>query len=107
MIKFLIGLLLVFKINARYVAFQPEQVHLAYGETDDSIAVTWSTKDFVNESIVEYGLFRDDHLNLTQMGETDSPKKFVDGGSEKRSQFIHRVILTGLEPSTKYGKYKP
>lgn len=47
--------------------------------------MTWSTRDNTNESIVEYGI---DDLNMTALG---SRTQFVDGGPEKRSQYIHRV----------------
>ena len=34
--------------------------------------------------------------------ETGSSTLFVDGGDEKRVQFVHRVILGHLAPNTTY-----
>ena len=36
--------------------YQPEQVHLAFGESTNEIVVTWSTITATNESVVEYGI---------------------------------------------------
>lgn len=49
------------------------------------MVVTWSTMDDSAESIVEYGI---DGFALTAQGESE---KFVDGGSAKHSQYIHKV----------------
>lgn len=53
-----------------------------------------------NESIVEYGY---QGLQFAVKGEQTA---FVDGGSEKRKLFMHRVRLTNLRPLTRYGKFK-
>ncbi|XP_067636853.1 acid phosphatase type 7 isoform X3 [Eurosta solidaginis] len=70
--------------------YQPEQVHLAFGEQSNEVVVTWSTRDDAIESIVEYGLD-----GLTQQANGTS-QKFVDGGDKQKSQYIHRVRLSNL-----------
>lgn len=67
-------------------------------ENVDEMLITWSTFNATPNSIVEYGIDE-----LTDKAEGYS-KKFVDGGKEKRIQYIHRVRLTNLKPLTKYGK---
>jgi hypothetical protein len=74
-----------------YVSYQPEQVHLALGETPDQMVVTWSTMEDPGESVVEYGI---NGMVQTEYGES---KLFVDGGPEKHSQYIHKVVLKDLE----------
>lgn len=62
--------------------------------------ISWSTVND-SDSIVQYGLSVK-ALTLSQQG---SSTKFVDGGSEKRTQYIHRVDLKDLLPNTIYCKY--
>ncbi|KAK9512350.1 hypothetical protein O3M35_000795 [Rhynocoris fuscipes] len=76
--------------------YQPEQVHISFGDNIDEIVVTWSTFDETPNSVVEYGIDE-----LTERAEGYS-KLFVDGGKKKRKQYIHRVKLTNLKPLTKY-----
>lgn len=59
--------------------------------------VTWSTIDDAEESIVEYGFGKT--LDERAVG---TSQKFVDGGPGKKSQYIHRVSLNGLQPETEY-----
>lgn len=58
--------------------------------------MTWNTLDNPEESIVEYG------VNGFILTATGTRELFVDGGNEKKSQWIHRVKLSDLEPATKY-----
>ncbi|XP_066147683.1 acid phosphatase type 7 [Euwallacea fornicatus] len=76
--------------------YQPEQVHIAFGNTTLQIVVTWTTFNDTFDSTVEYGI---DGLILKAKG---SSNKFVDGGPEKHSQYIHRVTLDNLTPDSKY-----
>ncbi|XP_017963624.1 acid phosphatase type 7 isoform X2 [Drosophila navojoa] len=81
------------------VHYQPEQVHLAFGErTASEIVVTWSTRELPPsaESIVEYGL-----TDLTQRA-YGKAIRFVDGGTKQMSQYIHRVTLSQLKPNSSY-----
>ena len=64
--------------------------------------VTWSTFSYVEESIVEYGI---DQLILQANGSSRllvNPQIKVPFFS---AQYIHKVIVSGLKPGTKYGKY--
>ena len=61
--------------------------------------MTWVTFAANVSSIVEYGL-KDEALTMTASGDAT---KFVDGGSEHRVLYIHRVKLTDLKPATSYG----
>nr|XP_044252206.1 acid phosphatase type 7 isoform X3 [Drosophila takahashii] len=80
------------------VHYQPEQVHLAFGESVLDMVVTWNTRDNTNESICEFGI-----EGLQQrVKATKMPTKFVDGGAEKATQYIHRVTLAHLKPNTTY-----
>ncbi|CAG9864506.1 unnamed protein product [Phyllotreta striolata] len=76
--------------------YQPEQVHIAYGANVFEIVVVWSTFNDTPSSVVEYGI---GGLILRAEGEST---KFVDGGREKRSQYIHKVVLKNLTPASKY-----
>ncbi|KAJ9581517.1 hypothetical protein L9F63_023308, partial [Diploptera punctata] len=49
-------LLLSFQLISCYESYQPEHVHIAYGENPYEIVVTWSTKNATKESVVEYGI---------------------------------------------------
>ena len=62
--------------------------------------VTWSTFNDTNESTVEFGIT----MNNVSMKAKGNRTKFVDGGLEKHTQFIHRVKLTGLKTGNMYCK---
>jgi hypothetical protein len=78
------------------VTTQPEQVHLSYGGEPSSMVVTWLTVDPTDTPYVEYGMTKFDKR------ETGTSTKFVDGGSERRTMYIHRVILKNLVPGSTY-----
>lgn len=78
---------------------QPQQVHISATGNVTEMMITWVTSAASVSSIVEYGL-AEQALKLHAAGATAT--KFVDGGSEKRVMYIHRVKLTGLEPATYY-----
>lgn len=78
------------------VYYQPEQIHLAYGDNPTQMTITWVTPNEVNESLCAYG------YSNVQMLERGRPSVFVDGGSQKRNIFIHRITLNLLMPGKKY-----
>lgn len=78
--------------------YQPEQIHIAYGDNVYEIIVTWSTFNDTEESLVEYGI---GGLTLTATG---TRRLFIDGGNEKHAQYIHKVKLSELTPNTNYRK---
>ena len=61
--------------------------------------VTWVTFDPTANSTVEYGI---DNLDNSAVG---TSTLFVDGGTEKRKLYIHRVTLKNLKPNQKYSKF--
>lgn len=62
--------------------------------------VTWSTFNDTKLSLVRFGL--NGNITLKAKG---SSTKFVDGGTEKHTQYIHRVKLTGLKPDSLYSEF--
>lgn len=83
-------------VGGQVFYYQPEQVHLAFGESTSEIVVTWSTMTATNESVVEYG------IGGYALSATGTEEEFVDGGSGKHTQYIHRVVLRDLQPSSRY-----
>ncbi|XP_048259276.1 acid phosphatase type 7-like isoform X1 [Haliotis rufescens] len=77
---------------------QPEQIHLSYGRDPSSMIVTWNTINDTKISAVKYG---SSPLAINQQV-TGYSTHFVDGGTEHRAQYIHRVVITGLTPGQKY-----
>jgi len=77
---------------------QPRHVHLAYGRNSSEVVVTWSTLSYAGQSLVEWGSTMFD-LSSTNAG---SSSRFVDGGSLRSTQYIHRVHLYGLAPNSTY-----
>ncbi|EDV91977.1 GH24658 [Drosophila grimshawi] len=90
------------KHDVNIVHYQPEQVHLSFGErTASEIVVTWSTRGLPPtsaDSVVEYGLSED----LTQRATGQQAIKFVDGGRKQMTQYIHRVTLRELKANSSY-----
>lgn len=76
--------------------FQPQQVHIAIGDTNTDMVVTWMTPDQTPSSTVNFGT---DYLSQTVEG---NATLFRDGGFEHRSMWIHRVTLRNLTPDTRY-----
>lgn len=75
--------------------YQPQQVHISFGDKTNDIVVTWSTFNDT-KSEVKYGKHQ---MNKLASG---SSKVFVDGGKMHRRQWIHRVLLPNLEFNTRY-----
>lgn len=77
---------------------QPEQVHISYPGVKNSMLVTWSTAN-KTESVVEFGLWGGKLFSHTAKG---NASKFIDGGPENRTMYVHRVTLTDLIPAAAY-----
>jgi len=87
---------LINTIYSQVFWYQPEQVHIAYGNDISEIVVTWSTFNDTQHSVVEYGI---GGFVLKAEG---SSKLFTDGGPEQHSQYIHKVLLKNLTPGSRY-----
>lgn len=59
--------------------------------------VTWVTLNQINDSVVEYGA-----NEMLDQRATGYVTLFQDSGTEKRREYIHRVILQNLIPGQKY-----
>ena len=64
----------------------------------DQMIFSWVTQNWTS-SVVEYGT---DSLQLSTHG---SATMFTDGGSLKRSMWVHKVTLSGLQPGQRYSEY--
>lgn len=64
------------------------------------MVITWTTFDYT-DSVVEYGLWGGKLFSHTAKGNSTL---FIDGGSEKRNMYIHKVTLPELRPGANYGK---
>ncbi|CAG5023614.1 unnamed protein product [Parnassius apollo] len=75
---------------------QPEQLHISFGSKTNDIVVTWSTFNDTTESRVQYG---EGVMDKEAVGNSTL---FTDGGPQRRSQWIHRVVLKDLKYNTRY-----
>lgn len=125
MFQYIVGLVLFHLVHSDNVV--PEQIHLSYGSkfkafnihltkffifylkirpklnrsiTGDStqMFVTWSTMNVTQNATCLYGT---SSLSQQAKGYTT---KFVDGGTEQHTQYIHRVVLSQLQPGKKHSK---
>ena len=62
------------------------------------VYVTWSTMNITQNATCLYGVG-----SLTQQAK-GTTTKFVDGGIEQHTQYIHRVVLTHLQPGKKHSE---
>nr|XP_033812885.1 acid phosphatase type 7 [Geotrypetes seraphini]XP_033812886.1 acid phosphatase type 7 [Geotrypetes seraphini]XP_033812887.1 acid phosphatase type 7 [Geotrypetes seraphini]XP_033812888.1 acid phosphatase type 7 [Geotrypetes seraphini] len=85
--------------SAPTVWIQPEQVHLSYTGDPTSMKVTWTTFSPA-PSMVEFQKVPGVE-NFTECA-TGKATKFVDGGLQQRTMYIHRVELTRLVPGQGY-----
>ena len=74
----------------------PEQIHISFGVDPTKMVVTWSTMNVTQNSTCVYGI---DTPTMVAKGYT---RKFVDGGPQRHTQYIHRVTLINLKPGTRY-----
>ncbi|XP_060789936.1 acid phosphatase type 7 [Neoarius graeffei] len=77
---------------------QPEQVHISYPGVEGLMVITWTTFNYT-ESVVEYGLWGGKLFSHTAKGNSTL---FIDGGSEKRQMYVHKVSLPELQPGATY-----
>ena len=75
---------------------QPRHVHLALGEEADTLAVSWSTVNSTAESVVLV------YSRGQELAFRGAAVLFVDGGKKKASQWIHKVIVNGLDGDSSY-----
>ncbi len=59
--------------------------------------VTWVTLNQINDSVVEYG-----QNDMFDQRATGNVSLFQDGGTEKRREYVHRVVLRDLKPGQRY-----
>lgn len=59
--------------------------------------ITWSTFNYTKDSLADYG---EDVMDKQARG---TAWLFTDGGHEKRTQWIHKVVLKNLKFNTRYG----
>lgn len=68
----------------------------------NQMIVTWNTYSPVKESIVEYGI---DQMNFQASGSSRILVNAKEGPPFIAIQYVHKVVLSGLTPGTKYSKY--
>lgn len=80
---------------------QPEQIHLSLGSTPSQMIVTWLTIDKTRTPKARYGEAKGSTptLNLQAKGWST---RYVDGGTEQRTMYIHRAIMSNLMPGKRY-----
>ncbi|KAI2802316.1 hypothetical protein BLOT_010509 [Blomia tropicalis] len=92
----------------------PQQIHLSLGRDQREMVVTWTTYHSIDDaSIVQYRPLKTINKSHTNDDEESEHEEewiesigqctlFVDGGDLKRKHFIHRALLSSLEPLTRY-----
>ena len=78
------------------ILVQPRHVHLALGEVEGTFSVSWSTINKTEQSIVVV------YSKGKEVGFKGESFLFVDGGEKKASQWIHKVVVSGLDGNTSY-----
>ena len=78
------------------ILVQPKHVHLALGEVKGTFSVSWSTINKTEQSIVIV------YSKGEELGFKGESFLFVDGGKKKASQWIHKVVVAGLDGNTSY-----
>ena len=76
------------------LSVQPRHVHLALGQLQDSLTLTWSTLNRTEESVVVVVVGGEERRF------EGSSSLFVDGGARKASQWIHSVSVVNLTGNT-------
>eukprot|EP01047_Picozoa_sp_COSAG01_P047251 COSAG01_NODE_4498_length_4973_cov_5.248461_2_plen_252_part_00 len=78
-----------------------EQLHIAFGDTDDSLVVTWASLCYpCNQSAVLHWALATDSGTVSQR--RTIPANTTQGGSTSPHVSVHHVILTGLQAGARY-----
>uniref|UniRef100_A0A1A9WFZ6 Purple acid phosphatase n=1 Tax=Glossina brevipalpis TaxID=37001 RepID=A0A1A9WFZ6_9MUSC len=80
-------------VDASLYEYQPEQMHLSFGETVRDFVITWSTHQKTNASVCKYGR---NAIEFTKVN-LESPRLFI--------RYIHRVTLKNLKENSCYKYY--
>lgn len=73
-------------------------LHSSVPERSTVLTVTWVTEKETPSSAVQFG-----QVNFTQTV-VGAASKFVDGGTLKRTIYVHRATLNDLKPNVRYGE---
>ncbi|XP_026332563.1 acid phosphatase type 7-like isoform X2 [Hyposmocoma kahamanoa] len=57
---------------------EPQQIHIAFGEENDDIVVTWTTIGDTQQSLVQFGMAQDPYLNWEATGQRTSYENLRD-----------------------------
>jgi hypothetical protein len=87
--------------NRTYHPAEPQQIHTSWLSDGKAFRVQFSTMTPVDESKLHYWFNSDEQSFVYESLDWE----FIDGGIEKRNQFMHTFISRKLESSTIY-KYK-
>ncbi|KAK7867438.1 hypothetical protein R5R35_009752 [Gryllus longicercus] len=107
MVTRLVVLAAAFGLAFCFVGYQPEQIHLSYGDNLSELIVTWSTLNKTRTPVVEYAVqekrgankFNERAEGKTVVFTTHGFKKFKN---KIKTQYVHSVKLTGLKPGKSY-----
>ncbi|PAA79726.1 hypothetical protein BOX15_Mlig013175g4 [Macrostomum lignano] len=72
---------------------EPRNIHLSFGDNETSVVVTWSTR---NDTQSQVQLMSVQPPNATEKLYNGSSMIFVDSGTKKATQYVHRVTLPDL-----------
>lgn len=75
---------------------------MTQSENPSEMMVTWVTMNSTKTPKVEYNLIGEEKFCLHSVGFSSV---FVDGGNEKRTMFMNRVLLKNLQPGQAYGRF--
>ena len=77
---------------------EPQQIHLAFGQGDGDIVLSWSTQTQTASSCVSYQA----EPAAPQQLACGSSELFTDGGPKRLQQYLHSATLQGLLPGSLY-----
>ncbi|KAK7102074.1 hypothetical protein V1264_020356 [Littorina saxatilis] len=74
---------------------QPEQIHIAFGDTSQDIVIMWATKKDSKFSVEFAG-------NPDNMQKIEADRAVLEKSSARAAKYLHRVYLAKLKPGEKY-----